>query len=141
MPATASSEVAEALEGWLAAYDKATGEKVWEQRWNDSCCSYVTPLLVDGEQGPELFLVLAGYSAFHDPLTGRRLRRIDHLIAQPVASPVVEDDLLCVASGAHSIRQARCFERQTVAGEASWRLLWKFAKWVGETASPVWPMA
>ena len=123
--------------GWMAAYDKKTGEQVWRKKIDDSCCSYVTPLVIDGEGGDELFVVLAGYVAAYDPATGKRLWRKKQEIAQPVASPVTEDGLLCVASGAHGNRQALCWEQIDKDGKLGWKPLWRGAKWVPDTASPV----
>ncbi len=132
--------VAEDQVGWIAAYDKATGEPVWRSQWDDSCCSYITPLALDREGqsgGTELFVVLAGYVASFDPKTGRMLQRQDQVIAQPVASPVFEDDLVCVASGAHANREAGCWQIVEEAGKTTWKLLWKIAKWVPDTSSPI----
>ncbi|MCP4201566.1 MAG: PQQ-binding-like beta-propeller repeat protein [bacterium] len=132
--------VAEELVGWITAYDKATGELVWKNQWDDSCCSYVTPLAIGGgseSEAAELFVVLAGYVVSFDPKTGEALRREDQVIAQPVASPVVEDDLICVASGAHAHRQARCWEVVEEGGKTSWKLLWEISKWVPDTSSPI----
>ncbi|MFQ5525050.1 MAG: PQQ-binding-like beta-propeller repeat protein [Thermoanaerobaculia bacterium] len=129
--------VDDALVGWMAAYDKASGEQVWRKKIDDSCCSYVTPLVIEGAAGDELFVVLAGYVASYDPASGKRLWRRKQEIAQPVASPVAEGDLLCVASGAHGHRQARCWEKVTEDDQTVWRDLWKHQKWVGDTSSPV----
>lgn len=129
--------VAEELEGWIAAFDKATGEEVWKKKTGPSCCSYTTPILIDGAESQELFVVLAGYVSSYDPATGKRLWRKKQVIAQPVSSPVVEGDLLCVASGAHGHRQARCWERTVEDGAVNWKGLWKYAKWVPDTSSPV----
>lgn len=132
--------VADELIGWIAAFDKATGERVWRTEWTDSCCSYVTPLVLDhgtpsGKR--ELFVVLAGYVVSYDPETGQELWRKNQKIAQPVSSPVVEDDLVCVASGAHANRQARCWEIVEDGEAVKWRSLWKKSRWVPDTSSPV----
>ncbi len=129
--------VGDELEGWIAAFDKATGETVWKKKTGPSCCSYVTPLVIDGAEGRELFVVLAGYVSSYDPQTGKRLWRKKQAIAQPVSSPVTEGDLLCVASGAHGHRQARCWEKSVENGAVEWKGLWKYAKWVPDTSSPV----
>ena len=132
--------VAEDQVGWIAAYDKAAGEQVWRKQWDDTCCSYVTPLVIDGGGGSgdtELFVVLAGYVVSLDPETGEGLRRHDLAAAQPVASPVVEDGLVCVASGAHGQRRAGCWEMVEEGGETTWKSLWRQGKWVPDTSSPI----
>lgn len=129
--------VADELVGWIAAYDKATGEQVWKKKFDDSCCSYVTPMVIDGDDGDELFIVLAGYVAAYDPETGKRRWRQKQGIAQPVASPVKEDGLMCVASGAHGHREAICWEEVDREGQRNWKPLWRYSKWVPDTSSPV----
>lgn len=132
--------VGEELVGWMAAYDKGTGERVWYQEWDDSCCSYTTPLVLDrpGKPGAkQLFVVLAGYVASFDPETGELIERAEQGIAQPVASPVVEGNLICVASGAHANREALCFEVAEDPEQPSWKPLWRFPRWVPDTSSPL----
>ena len=40
--------------GWLAAYDKKTGKRQWRKEWDNTCCSYTTPILYEGEAISEL---------------------------------------------------------------------------------------
>lgn len=130
--------VDEELIGWIAAYDKSTGDTVWKRDWQDSCCSYTTPFFLKGRSDtPELVVVLAGAILILDPLTGEVLGRVEQTIAQPVASPVSEGNLICLASGAHANRQAGCWELEDGVGASRWRALWSYAKWVPDTASPI----
>ena len=93
---------------WLAAFDKKTGRRVWRKQWRDTCCSYTTPLVLERPSGTELVVSMAGRLVSHDLGTGEPLWRREHLSWQPVASPVVMDDLVCVASGAHLNKGLSC---------------------------------
>lgn len=33
--------------GWMASFDKTTGNELWRNEWVDTCCSYSTPLVTE----------------------------------------------------------------------------------------------
>ena len=126
-------------DGWLAAFSKDTGERVWRKRWDNSCCSYITPLLIDLVGEPELIVGHAGKMMSYDPKTGDRLWRREMRINQPVASPVGAGQILCLASGAHNIREMGCFQVTFNAESKRRKLkhLWRSRQGVPGTASPI----
>ncbi len=124
--------------GWLAAYSKVNGEEVWKREWTDSCCSYTTPLMINFANQSEILVAQAGRVMSFEPKTGESLwQRSLPNMWQPVASPVVEDDLLCVASGAHNVREMGCWRLKFKAEKRRIRDLWKGDRTVPGTASPI----
>lgn len=126
----------EELHGWIAAFDKKTGARVWKKQWKDTCCSYTTPLVLAREGGTELLVSMAGRIMSYDPDTGEVLWRKEMLTEQPVASPVIWEDLICVSSGAHFNKGMACWRMKAKRGKRP-QELWKGGKAIPETASPV----
>ena len=122
--------------GWLAAFDKKIGRRVWRKQWRDTCCSYTTPLVLERDSGTELVVSMAGRLASYDSDTGEFLWRRHHVLEQPVASPVVMDDLVCVASGAHFNKGMACWRMNDRRGKRP-KELWRSARAIPETSSPV----
>lgn len=123
--------------GWLAAFSKSSGELLWRKEWDNSCCSYVTPLLVDFGAGEELIVGHARRIISYDPQTGERLWRRQIAMNQPVASPVSQGDLLCVASGAHGVRDMGCWRIEFDGVKHSTKRLWASNQGIPGTASPL----
>jgi len=123
--------------GWLAAFDRETGEEVWRTTWVDTCCSYVTPLLRRIGDQDEIILLMAGSVRGFDPQTGEELWRQPFDTDQPVASAVTEGDLLAVFSGAHTQRHGAVFELSGQGTEGIATLVWETTRMIPETASPV----
>lgn len=124
--------------GWLAAYDKKTGERVWRRQWKDTCCSYTTPLILEHEGGTELIVAQAQHIVSFDADTGERIWRQPQNMNQPVASPVLVGDLLCSATGAHGVKNAACWQvdpQRRPRKRA--KELWNARKGVGSMSSPV----
>lgn len=125
-------------EGWLAAYDKETGERRWRTQWQDTCCSYVTPVIVERESQTEILVALAGKMTSFDAATGKRIWRKAQKMNQPVASPVLIGDLLCSATGAHGVKDATCWTLDpTQRPRKVAKPLWNSRKTVASMASPV----
>ncbi len=123
--------------GWLAAFDKRTGALQWRTEFDDGCCSYVTPIVRQTTGGPEIVLALARKVAAFSAATGELLWEDAQDMNQPVASPVLVDDLLCVASGAHNVRETVCRRLSGSGKETRVEVLWRTNRTVAETASPV----
>lgn len=123
--------------GWLAAYDRATGQRLWRQEWDNTCCSYSTPLVM--EQGDERRLLFAhsGIVAQYDPATGEKLWEHFMSINQMVSSIVAEDDVLCVAGGAHNVRLSTCLRLAGSGRDTEVEVLWEAVPGAPETSSPV----
>lgn len=123
--------------GWLAAYDKATGEELWKTSWSNTCCSYTTPLIRQRGGTEEIIFAQAGSVTSYDAQTGEPLWHHPLEINQPVASPLMDDDLLVVFSGAHHVRHGAVM-RLAGAGEATQvEMLWQTKQMIPQTSSPV----
>ena len=91
--------VAEDQVGWIAAYDKTSGEQVWKKHWDDSCCSYTTPLVFNHRAGQQIVRWSTGEVLGYAADSGRRLWSLETGTLQPVPSPVVAGNLLCNSAG------------------------------------------
>jgi len=123
--------------GWLAAFDRQTGKEMWRTTWEDSCCSYTTPLVRRRGDREEVIFVMAGSVRAFDALTGEVLWRRGHLMDQPVASPVTEGDLLTVFSGAHTNKYGAMLRLSGSGKETRVELLWDTKRMIPQTASPL----
>lgn len=130
-------ETLEEDKGWLAAYDKTSGEELWRTEWDDSCCSYVTPLVRRRGKATEIIFTHAAYVAGYDALDGRRLWSHPIDLAQPVASPLAEDDLLVVFSGAHGVRMGEVLRLSGEGERTGVEVLWATKRMIPGTSSPV----
>jgi outer membrane protein assembly factor BamB len=127
-----------ALVGWLAAYDKKTGERQWRRKWNNTCCSYTTPVLLKSTSRTEILVVQAGRIASFDVESGKRLWTRPQEANQPVASPVLVDDVVCSVTGAHGVKNATCWILSTnEEGDTAATRVWSTRKGVSSIASPV----
>lgn len=120
--------------GWLASFDKATGKENWRIQWGNSCCSYVTPFLLGHS---EILLTQANRVSVHGVGSGEQLWGFKQTMNQPVAGPVTEDDLLCVASGADHVRSASCRRLRGRGKETEVETLWETSIGVPSTSSPL----
>jgi hypothetical protein len=123
--------------GWLAAFAKDTGERLWRHEWNDTCCSYSTPLWLDQESGRRLLFAHSGAVAEYEPETGEQLWIHRYEINQMVSSLVAEGDLLCIAGGAHNVRRSSCVSLTGRGRETQVEVLWESLQGPPETSSPV----
>ncbi len=125
----------EGVEGWIAAFDKATGESRWRIGWEDTCCSFTTPMVVERAERTEVVAVLSSRVVSWDAATGEEIWRRPITATQPVSSPALEGDLLCVATGAHQRKQTACWQLDadgTPGDEPLWH-----EKWAPGTGSPL----
>lgn len=123
--------------GWFAAYDKGTGEEVWRQEWDDTCCSYSTPLVMWQEGERRMLFAHSGIVAEYDPRTGEKLWTHTLEINQMVSSIVAENDVLCIAGGAHNVRLSSCVRLAGQRQNTTVEVLWESVQGPPETSSPV----
>ncbi len=123
--------------GWLAAYDQRTGEPKWRTEWDDSCCSYSTPLVVDRGTGEEVLVAHSGRIASYSATTGEKLWQHPYLINQMIGTPVVDGDLVLIAGGANNVKSTLVL-RLTGAGRSTTvDELWSSQRLVPENSSPL----
>lgn len=124
--------------GWIAAFDKNTGEELWRAEWDQgTCCTYSTPLVHDTPSGQRLFVAFSFYVAEFDIETGERLWHERYEMAQMVSSPVASGDLLGVSGGAHNRRGSTTL-RLSGNGKATKReLVWRNPRSSPHTSSPL----
>lgn len=131
-------KVRDDLFGWLAAYDKTTGERLWRKKWQDTCCSYTTPILFETDSGTEILIAQAGRFISFDLETGKRLWFRPQAVNQPVASPVLIGDILCSSSGGHGVKNVTCWRmHRNSKGNTRPKAMWSNNQGVNSIASPV----
>ncbi len=122
--------------GWIAAFDKSTGNQIWRDEWQHTCCSYSTPTLY--QKGREL-QVLNSTSAevvSYDPRSGERLWVAPYGSLQPVPSMVMDGDMLSVPGGVHG--KLTFVLRLAGSGKSTTtEVLWYSNEGVPEIASPI----
>lgn len=123
--------------GWMAAYDRETGEEVWRREWDETCCSYSTPLYREREGTPELLFAYSGKVAAHDPETGEILWEQEYPMWQFVGALVGEGDLLCALGGAHRQRGNVCMRLEGTGRDTRVEELWFEPRRAPETASAI----
>jgi outer membrane protein assembly factor BamB len=124
--------------GWMAAYDRETGDPVWRRQWNDTCCSYSTPLLwrrPGADQ--ELLFAHSGLVVGHDPRTGERLWRHEYNMLQFVGGLVAQGDVICALGGAHHNKGNLCIRVTGPGRSAKVEELWYERRRAPETSSAV----
>ncbi|MCP4662575.1 MAG: PQQ-binding-like beta-propeller repeat protein [bacterium] len=123
--------------GWLAAFEKKTGRQIWRRDWNETCCSYSSPLIVEQVSGPRLLFAHSGSVEEYDISSGETLWSHDVRLNQMVSSIVADEDLLCVAGGAHHVRGAACWRLSGTGKDTEVEVLWESGHGAPETASPI----
>ncbi len=123
--------------GWIAAFDKKTGEQLWRNEWDHTCCSYTTPVLLDRGNGVvELASTTSKEIVGYDPQTGEQLWTAHHPSVQPVPSLVTSGELLLAPGGVHeggmSMYRLTGRGKETVA-----ELLWSSLKSVPQITTPL----
>jgi outer membrane protein assembly factor BamB len=122
--------------GWMGAFDRDTGEQAWRRTWDDTCCSYSTPLLWRRPgAGLELLFAHSGMVAAYDPSSGERLWRHAHDMWQVVGGLVVEGDVACALGGAHTYKDNVCFRVTGEGASARVERLWEEPRRAPEIAS------
>ncbi len=123
--------------GWIAAFDKTTGEMVWRDAWVDTCCSYSTPVLARYGRSRELLTSASRVVRAYDPKTGERVWETwDASATQPVPSLLTSGDFIVSPGGVHK-RQLFVLERTESAAGPEAKTVWSTAKQVPEIGSPI----
>jgi outer membrane protein assembly factor BamB len=89
-------------DGFLAAFDKLTGNEVWRTPRPNRTRSYCVPLIVEAPAGSgKMQMVLTGSkcTAGYDPDTGKEIWLVDGPTEQFVASPVFSEGLFFITGG------------------------------------------
>lgn len=122
--------------GWLGAFDRKTGEELWRVEWQETCCSYTTPLIHEREGQVEIIVAHSGRITAYDPENGARLWSHEHPMLQVVSSLLAEKDLVCYLGGADHDRGNLCLRVQGRGATAKVEQLW-FVPTGPEASSPV----
>ncbi len=88
--------------GWIAAFDRASGEEIWRDEWTHTCCSYNTPIVVERGGRLEVWSATGLEVVGYDAQTGERLWRGEHPTMQTVPSLVRHGDLFSSPGGIHT---------------------------------------
>jgi len=123
--------------GWIAAYDKETGQRLWRSEWNDTCCSYSTPLVVERGGQSEIIFAHSGFVRGYDASNGETLWTAEYPIGQLVSSPMIDGDLLGVSGGAHRTRYTRFFRLVGSGKQTHAEVLWESPRYAPQVSSPV----
>ena len=122
--------------GWIAAFDKKTGEEIWRDEWTHTCCSYNTPLVVERDGRLEVWSQTAFEVNGYDALTGEKIWQGKHKTMQTVPSMVRQGDLFATPGGIH-YRSLEVFHLCPAGEDVSPINLWGVKKGSSEMASPV----
>ncbi|HVS15988.1 MAG TPA: PQQ-binding-like beta-propeller repeat protein [Thermoanaerobaculia bacterium] len=123
--------------GWMAAFDRTTGEELWRTEWEHTCCSYATPLVADRGAGEELIFAHSGEVTGYAADTGERLWSQQVEILQMVATPVLRGDLLAVSGGAHNVRRTVFLSLSGAGADTRAEVLWENPRFSPQNSSPV----
>ncbi|MDX1502291.1 MAG: PQQ-binding-like beta-propeller repeat protein [Thermoanaerobaculia bacterium] len=123
--------------GWIAAYAQSDGSEVWKRTWDDTCCSYSTPLVRTRGGTLEAVFAKSGEVVGYDPATGERLWAYELPIVQPVPTPVAEGDLVAVFGGGNRVRYGAVLELTGTGTDTRVESLWETGKIIPQTPSPV----
>ncbi|MXW00104.1 MAG: PQQ-like beta-propeller repeat protein [Holophagales bacterium] len=126
--------------GWLAAFERETGALRWKVEWagqEGPCCTYTTPLVLEGPRGERLIVAWSWFVREYDLETGEVLWSRDYEINQLASSPVFENDLLIVSGGAHAVKGTQAFSFAAGEADSEPALLWGNKAAVPETSSPL----
>jgi outer membrane protein assembly factor BamB len=122
--------------GWIAAFDKATGDEIWRDEWTHTCCSYNTPLVVKRAGRLEVWNQSALEVNGYDARTGEKLWRGEHPSSQTVPSLVRLGDLFSTPGGMHT-KSIEMFRLSETDASATPERLWTSRRYVPEISSPV----
>jgi hypothetical protein len=123
--------------GWMAAYDKSDGERLWRTEWNNTCCAYSTPLIVGSGADAEIVFAHSNKIAAYASGTGQQLWEFPYEINQMVSSPSVEGDLIAVAGGAHNVKSTHFLRRLGKGKETRIEVIESYLRFAPQTSSPV----
>jgi outer membrane protein assembly factor BamB len=122
--------------GWIGAFDRLTGEPIWRDEWDHTCCSYSTPLLMERPGGAELIRYGSVEVVAYDPESGARLWRHEHPSTQTVPSAVGAGRLLVLPGSMHT-RTLRLLRLAHSGSKTKVEIIAEHKRGVPEIASPV----
>ncbi len=136
--------------GFLAAFDRVTGDERWRTEWQNTCCAYSTPLVVDTGGvdrgvGEELWVSHSGSLTSYSAATGEVLWQhevpINQVVAGAVYEPVEEagEDswLVVLASGADHVRASVGLRLRGHGAETTIEQLWLDKAMAPQSSSPI----
>jgi len=123
--------------GWIATFDRETGEQIWRVEWSDTCCSYSTPLVLERGGHEEVLFAHSGRVTAYAADSGEVLWEHGAPINQMVTSPVIQGDVLAVSGGAHNIRHTVFLRLLGTGAETRTEVLWENGQLVPQISSPV----
>ena len=122
---------------WMAAFDKASGERRWWVEPEGALDSYGTPLLWSQPAGDQLVAasheVLIGF----DPHSGERLWSHAYPMQQIAASLARSGNLIAVTGGGHLPRALFAIRLPDLASDAVAQTIWQTKRGVAIVVSPV----
>ena len=122
--------------GWIGSFDRGSGEPLWRDQWEHTCCSYSTPVLLPRPGGVELVRYDGKEVVAYDPDSGERLWSAEHPSTQTVPSLSWKGDLLVLPGSMHT--RKLIFMRLDGSGpETRTEVLAEHRQGVPELASPV----
>lgn len=90
-------------EDFLVAFDVNTGEERWRTT-RDELPSWATPMVIEGEAGPELITNAPNWIKGYDPRTGEELWRLGESSNITAPTPFAADERIVVASGRRPVK-------------------------------------
>ncbi len=123
--------------GWLGAFDRRTGDELWRRSWDDTCCSYATPLVLERGGRQEILFTHAARVTSYDPETGETLWSQPLKQNQPVTTPTVDGDLLAVFTGADRVRNGAMLRLTGSGAGTEVEVLWQTRRMIPQVSSPV----
>jgi len=125
------------MNSFMAAFDKKTGKEVWRTPRKVDV-TWTTPVLVHTAKGSvELVAAAAEFIIAYDPLTGKELWRHKGLESNAVPTPVVQNDLVVITSGAPAkiALAIRAGGSGDITGTS--QLVWSYKKGTAYVPSPI----
>ncbi len=123
--------------GWIAAFDRETGERHWRIEWQHTCCSYSTPLILDRGAGEEIVLAHSGEITSYAAADGRKLWSHAYEISQLVPSPIYDGRRLFVAGGGNAVRGVTALELSERGPATKVETVWFDNEGAPQTSSPL----
>jgi len=121
---------------WMAAYDRESGEEMWRNTWEDTCCSYATPVLRHGGDDLEIVIATTPFILGFDAATGERLWQLDLDVTQVVPGLAVSGDMLIQAGAVHN-KKIVAYRVEGTGTATHGERVWEEKRASPELASPV----
>jgi len=114
-------------DSFVVALDADTGELRWKVERPGEVSSWSTPLIVEGEGGPQVVIASTGRSRGYELATGRELWSIGGMTVNVIPTPVEAEGVIYLTSGFRGhVLQALDLARAKGDLEGSEALLWTY---------------